>query len=111
MSITRENVIILALLITFTFGIYGIIWFARTAKTFGDDSTTCVILLCIPGLNFFFYPYFNLRYMQISHKLNGREMAWYEAFFFLIGPMITQLNINEYIIKRLRQQERERAGV
>ena len=75
----------------------------------GDDSVTMVVLLCIPFLNFAFFPYLTLRYLQISHKVNGRQMPWYEALFVLffgaIGPMIVQINLNEYITRRLRQKK------
>lgn len=98
----RMNVIVLFMLTVFTFGVYGLIWLARTSRAFKDDPLTVVVLSPL-GL----FPFFFLRYMGLSHKLNGREMPWYEAFFFLFGFVIIQMNLNEYIAKKEQLAQRE----
>ncbi len=93
----KMNVLILFFLTLCTFGIYGFIWLARVAKSFKDDPLTVVALsLASFGVMTIF---FHLRYMAMSHKLNGRDMAWYEVFFALfgMGTVIVQLNLNEHI--------------
>jgi len=95
---TEENLIVLIILIACTFGMYSLIWLARTSKAFGDDPTTNVILICASfGM---WSLVLNLRYLERSETLNGRTLAWYNAALIfvtggMIGPLLTQMNINE----------------
>ena len=95
---TEENLIILIILIACTFGLYSLIWLARTSRAFGDDPTTNIVLVITSfGM---WSVVLNLRYLERSEGLNGRTLAWYNAMLLLmtggfIGPLLTQMNINE----------------
>ena len=95
---TEENLIVLIILIACTFGLYSLIWLARTSRAFGDDPTTNVILII--GSFGMWSLVLNLRYLERSETLNGRTLAWYNAALIfvtggIIGPLLTQMNINE----------------
>ncbi len=95
---TEENLIVLSILIACTLGLYSLIWLARTSRAFGDDPTTNVVLVI--GSFGMWSLVLNLRYLERSEALNGRSLAWYNAALIfvtggIIGPLITQMNINE----------------
>ena len=99
---TDENLMILLILLTCTFGAYGLIWLARTSKAFGDDPTTQVVMTILSGGVWGLI--LNLRYLDMAERLNGRNLAWYNAILAtfplpLMGPMMVQLNLNEHLLE------------
>jgi len=91
--IPENNIAILFLLLILTGGLYYFWWLARTSRIFGDDPVINIILIVFTaGI---WSVYINLRYMQKSEIINGRDMKWFMVLFFLISPIIIQNNINE----------------
>jgi energy-converting hydrogenase Eha subunit C len=97
---TEENLMILMTLLICTFGAYSLIWLARTSKAFGDDPVTQVVMTVLSGGVWGLV--LNLRYLDMAERLNGRDLAWYNAILAifplpLMGTMMVQLNLNEAI--------------
>ena len=99
---TSENLIVFTILMVCTGGIYSLIWLARTSASFDSDPTVNVTMtLATCGA---WAVILNLRYVDRSEALNGRSLQWYNAIIvilggMLIGPLLTQENINEYLKK------------
>jgi hypothetical protein len=91
--IPEDNLVVLFLLFILTGGIYYFWWLARTSELFNDNPVSNILLVILTaglwGL------YLNIKYMQKSEELNGREMKWHLILFFFIAPLIIQHNINE----------------
>ncbi|MDY6934997.1 MAG: hypothetical protein SVZ03_12355 [Spirochaetota bacterium] len=89
----ENNLVILLLLILLTAGLYYFWWLARASKIFNDDPAMNILLVILTigiwGL------YINLKYMQKSEEINGRDMKWYLFLFLPISFLIIQHNINE----------------
>ena len=91
--IPENNLFVLLLLLILTCGLYYFWWLARTSRIFGDEPLINILLtLFLPG---FWFCYLNLRYLQKSEQMNGRDVKWYMIIFLPILPLIIQGNINE----------------
>jgi apolipoprotein N-acyltransferase len=91
--IPENNLVVLFLLILLTAGLYYFWWLARTSRVFGDDPVMNIVLTVFTaGL---WSLYVNLRYMQKSEMINGRDAKWYMILFVFLSPIIIQHNINE----------------
>lgn len=91
--IPENNLIVLLLLIILTCGLYFFWWLARISRIFGDDPVINIILVIFTAGIWLLY--LNLKYMQKSELLNGRDSKWYMILFIPIAPIIIQHNINE----------------
>ncbi len=91
--IPENNIFVLFLLLIITGFMYYFWWLARTSRVFGEDPRMN-IFLSIFTLGIWTL-YINLRYLQKSEMLLGREMKWFMIFFLPISPIIIQHNINE----------------
>ena len=91
--IPENNLVVLFLLVILTSGLYYFWWLARISKIF-DDNPVSNILLFILTLGIWGL-YINLKYIQKSEELNGRDMKWYLILFLPISFLIIQHNINE----------------
>ena len=89
----ENNLMVMLLLIILTFGLYYFWWLAKVSRIFSDDPVIN-ILLTIFTLGIWSL-YLNLKYMQKSEVLNGRDMKWFMFLFLPISPLIIQHNINE----------------
>ncbi len=89
----ENNLMVMLLLIILTFGLYYFWWLAKVSRIFSDDPVIN-ILLTIFTLGIWSL-YLNLKYMQKSEMLNGRDMKWFMFLFLPISPLIIQHNINE----------------
>ena len=91
--IPENNLVVLLLLLFVTCGLYYFWWLVRISRMFHDNSVSNVLLTIFTcslwGLSL------NMRYLQKSEELNGREMKWYMVFFLPIAVLIIQNNINE----------------
>jgi uncharacterized membrane protein YjgN (DUF898 family) len=94
--IPENNLVVLFLMMVMTLGLYYFWWLARVSKTFEDDPVINILLTIftvgIWGL------YLNLKYLQKSEIINGRDVKWYMILFlpfFFIFPLIIQHNLNE----------------
>ncbi len=91
--VPENNLVVLLLLLIVTAGLYYFWWLVRISRVFHDNPVSNVLLtmftLGLWGL------YLNLRYMQKSEEINGRNMNWYMIFFLPIAVLIIQNNINE----------------
>ncbi len=97
---TEENLMILMILMVCTFGLYSLVWLARTSKAFGDDPVTNVVMSIMSFGTWTVV--LSLRYLDMAERLNGRTLAWYNAVLVmlplpLVGPLLVQLNINEFV--------------
>lgn len=91
--IPENNLFILFLLLILSGGLYYFWWLSRTCKIFNDDPITNILLVLFTcGV---WGAYLNVKYMQKSEELNGRELKWYMFFFLPISPLIIQHNLNE----------------
>lgn len=91
--IPENNLAVLFLLFILTFGLYYFWWLARVSNVFGDDPVINIILTIFSfGI---WSIYLNIKYMQKSEMLNGRDLKWFMIFFLPISPVIIQHNINE----------------
>ncbi|HOO71954.1 MAG TPA: hypothetical protein PK926_09345 [Spirochaetota bacterium] len=91
--IPENNLVVLLLLFILTGGLYYFWWLARVSKLFNDDPVINILLTVFSAGVWSLY--INLKYMQKSETLNGRDMKWFMALFFFISPIIIQHNINE----------------
>jgi uncharacterized membrane protein YjgN (DUF898 family) len=89
----ENNLMVMLLLIILTFGLYYFWWLAKVSRIFSDDPVIN-ILLTVFTLGVWSL-YINLKYMQKSEMLNGRDMKWFMFLFLPISPLIIQHNINE----------------
>jgi len=97
--IPENNLVVLLMLMILTCGLYYFWWLSRVSKIF-DESPVSNILLSILTLGIWFL-YINLRYIQKSEELNGRNMKWFMVIFLPIAFLIIQQNINEkYFLAR-----------
>jgi len=91
--IPENNLVVMFLLFILTLGLYYFWWLARVSRVFGDDPVMNILLTIFTcglwGL------YLNLKYLQKSEILNGRDIKWFMILFFPILPVIIQHNINE----------------
>jgi hypothetical protein len=91
--IPENNLVVLFLLFILTAGLYYFWWLARISRVFNDDPVINILLTVftvgIWGI------FLNLRYMQKSENINGRDMKWFMVFFLPISPIIIQNNVNE----------------
>jgi uncharacterized membrane protein YjgN (DUF898 family) len=94
--IPENNLVVLLLLVIFTAGLYYFWWLVRMSRMFHENPVSNVVLtIFTAGL---WGVYVNLRYMQKSEEINGRDMKWLMVLFvfFPVVPMlIIQNNINE----------------
>lgn len=91
--IPENNLIVLFLLLVLTGGLYYFWWLARISRVFNDDPVINILLsIFTVGIWAIFV---NLRYMQKSENLNGRDMKWFMVIFLPISPIIIQNNVNE----------------
>lgn len=91
--VPENNLVVLFLLFVLTLGIYYFWWLARISRLFDDNPVTNILLvfLTLGGWGL----YINLKYMQKSEGLNGRDMKWFMILFLPISFLIIQHNINE----------------
>lgn len=89
----ENNLMVMLLLLVLTLGLYYFWWLAKVSRIFKDDPAIN-ILLSIFTLGIWSL-YINLKYMQKSEMLNGRDMKWFMFLFLPISPLIIQHNINE----------------
>jgi len=91
--IPENNLVVLFLLFVLTGGLYYFWWLARVSRIFNDNaiSNILLVLLTIGAWSI----YINVKFIQKSEELNGREMKWYMVFFLVLAPLIVQHNINE----------------
>jgi hypothetical protein len=91
--IPENNLVVLLLLLITTCLLYYFWWLVRISKVFQDNAVSNVLLTIFTcGL---WGMFINLRYLQKSEELNGRDMKWYMVFFLPIAVLIIQNNINE----------------
>jgi hypothetical protein len=91
--VPENNLVVLFLLFVVTGGLYYFWWLSRVSQIFGDSPVSNVLLVVLTMGTWSLY--INLKYMQKSEELNGREIKWYMVFFLIISPLIIQHNINE----------------
>jgi len=91
--IPENNLVVLFLLFLLTGGVYYFWWLARTSEIFNDNPVSNILLVVLT-LGFWGL-YINVKYIQKSEEINGREMKWYLVFFLVIAPLIIQHNVNE----------------
>ena len=91
--IPENNLVVFLLLLVLTGCLYYLWWIARVSKIFGDDPVINVLMTIftagIWGL------YLNLKYLQKSEIVNGRDTKWFMILFLPLLPLIIQHNINE----------------
>ncbi len=91
--IPENNLVVLFFMMVLTLGLYYFWWLARTSRVFGEDPVINILLAIFTfGM---WGVYLNLRYMQKSEMLNGREVKWYIILFIFILPIMIQNNLNE----------------
>ena len=91
--IPENNLVVLLLLLIMTGGLYYFWWLVRVSRMFHDNPVSNVLLTLFTfslwGI------YLNMRYLQKSEEINGREMKWFMLFFLPMAVLIIQNNINE----------------
>lgn len=91
--IPENNLVVLLFLFILTGFLYYFWWLARVSRIFNDDPVINIILTVFTlGI---WSIYLNLKYMQKSEAINGRDMKWFMVFFLPLSPIIIQHNINE----------------
>jgi hypothetical protein len=94
--IPENNLVVLLLLMFFSLGFYYFWWLVRMSRMFHENPVSNVLLTVFTlGL---WGVYLNLRYMQKSEEINGRDMKWLMVlfvFFPVVPVLIIQNNINE----------------
>ena len=94
--IPENNLVVLFFLMIITGGTYYFWWLARVSKLFNDDPVINILLTIFTGGIWGLY--LNLKYLQKSELLNGRDSKWYMILFLpllFIFPIFIQHNINE----------------
>ena len=92
-NVPENNLIVLFLLMAFTGGLYYFWWLARMSRVFNDKPVSNIFLVFLTfGL---WSLYINMKYMQKSEELNGRDLKWYMILFLPISFLIVQHNVNE----------------
>jgi len=114
-NIPENNLVVLFLLTILSGGLYLFWWIARVSRIFDDSPVNNILLIIIPlalafGGHFFLHTidiyttiaagfiwffYLNIKYLQKSEQLNGREMPWFMVIFLPISFLVIQHNINE----------------
>ncbi len=91
--IPENNLVVLFFLLILTGGLYYFWWLARVSRIFNDDPVMNIILtIFTAGL---WSLYLNLKYLQKSEMINGRDVKWYMILFLPLSPIIIQHNVNE----------------
>ncbi len=91
----------MALLLIFTFGIYGIYWFWTTQREMEKEYNVKIphpILMLIPIVNFYWlYKY--LEAFSKTVKKDGNPILWLLLFIFvpIIPPLIVQSEFNKRV--------------
>ena len=89
----ENNLMVMLLLLILTGGLYYFWWLAKISRIFNDDPAINILLSVFTmGI---WSLYINLKYMQKSEMLNGRDLKWFMFLFLPISPLIIQHNINE----------------
>ncbi len=84
--IPENNLMVMFLLIIITMGTYYFWWLARTSRVFGDDPVMNILLTIFTfGI---WSLYLNLKYMQKSEMMNGRDMKWFMILFLPIPRLL-----------------------
>ncbi len=91
--IPENNLVVLLLMMVLTAGLYYFWWLARVSRCFNDNPVSNVLLVLLSGGIWSLY--LNLKYMQKSEELNGRDLKWYMILFLPLSFLIIQHNINE----------------
>ncbi len=91
--IPENNLVVLFFLFILTGGLYYFWWLARVSKIFGDDPIINILLSIFSAT--IWSQYLNLKYLQKSENMNGRDIKWFMIIFLPISPIIIQHNINE----------------
>jgi len=91
--IPENNLVVLFLLFVLTGGLYYFWWLARVSRIFNEDPVINILLTVFSAGIWSLY--LNIRYMQKSEIINGRDVKWYMILFIFISPIIIQNNINE----------------
>jgi hypothetical protein len=91
--IPENNLVVLFLLFILTGGLYYFWWLARVSRIFNEDPVINILLTVFSAGIWSLY--LNVRYMQKSEMINGRDVKWYMILFIFISPIIIQNNINE----------------
>ncbi len=91
--IPEDNLVVMFLLFILTAGLYYFWWLARASKIFSDNPVSNILLVLLTAGIWSLY--INIKYMQKSEEINGREMKWHMVLFVPISPLIIQHNINE----------------
>jgi uncharacterized membrane protein YjgN (DUF898 family) len=89
----ENNLMVMLLLLLLTLGLYYFWWLAKVSRIFHDDPVINILLTVFTAGIWSLY--INLKYMQKSEMLNGRDMKWFMFLFLPISPLIIQHNINE----------------
>jgi len=89
----ENNLMVMLLLLVLTLGLYYFWWLAKISRIFQDDPVINILLTVFTAGIWSLY--INLKYMQKSEMLNGRDMKWFMFLFLPISPLIIQHNINE----------------
>ncbi len=91
--IPENNLVVLFFLLLFSGGLYYFWWLARVSNMFGDRSVNNIVLSVVTcGI---WILYINIKYMQRSELLNGRDTTWYMFLFLPVAPLVIQHNLNE----------------
>ncbi len=91
--IPENNLVVLFLLLILTLGLYYFWWLARVSRIFNDNPISNILLVILTFGSWSIY--INVKFIQRSEEINGREMKWYMVFFLFMAPLIVQHNINE----------------
>ncbi len=91
--VPENNLVVLLLLMFLTGFLYYFWWLARISKVFNDDPAVNIMLTVFTGG--IWAVYLNLKYLQRSEMMNGRDVKWYAVLFLPIAPIIIQHNVNE----------------
>jgi hypothetical protein len=91
--IPENNLVVLLLLMILSAGLYYFWWLARVSRIFNDNPVSNILLSFLTVG--FWIPYINIKYMQRSEEINGRDLKWYMVLFLPLSFLIIQHNINE----------------
>ncbi len=91
--IPENNLVVLLLLFILTAGLYYFWWLARASRVFEEDPVINILLVIFTAGIWTIYV--NMKYLQKSEFINGRDLKWFMIFFLPISPIIIQNNLNE----------------